>query len=358
MSSGFTSAGIVRKRMSEIFTAFASAIKEPTDPSDPTSSAFPPQTTLDNPDAYPGDPLVAIATAHAASTHEVWESLEGLQNNLDPSTANESYLRLVHAPRFGISTNSNLSTEDLRALIVDRGCSGVPMASASQIALCVPSVECATVVRSTLQNPVDGMPVNTAMLVIKGEPNWNDLAYALFAGMDFGLFDLVGDVQGVATNSVNDLCYRFQPACRVYAGLGIRARRNAGCGIFDGAFVRQTVAERLAAKYSGCGFGQYLSSSELIAEIGEIEGYVIESIGLQRRAKMLVGKNCADTAAPDVVIDDALVSWSTSDLCGYCRGEMWCKTYSDCIALRPWEFVAFDLAFTAASEVPQPTSCA
>ncbi len=358
MSSGFTGAGVVRKRMPEIFAEFRDRLKQPTDPNDPSSAAFGPQITLDNPDQHPGDSLVAIGTAHSASTHELWEALEGLQNNLDASTANERFLRLFHAPRSGISENSTLSKDDLRALILQRECEGVPMASPATVALCDPNVECATVVRSTLQNPVDGMPANTAMIVVKGTPDWSDLANEMYKRVDFGLFDLVGDIQTSASLSVSDLCYRFQPACRVFVGLEIRVRRLGNCGVLDQALVSQTVVERLKELYSGCGFGQAFTSASLIAEIGPIDGFAIESIGLRRRAPMLVGKGCTQTDAPDVVINDILTNWSSSQICGYCQGEFWCLEFLDCLKLKPWEFADFDLAFTQTSEITGPTACA
>ena len=86
--SGFTTSGIIRKRMADLYSDFALRIKE--------SGVFGTQTTVDAPDLFPADPLVQIMATTAGSLHELWEAVELWFSQLDPRTASGTYLEFLH----------------------------------------------------------------------------------------------------------------------------------------------------------------------------------------------------------------------------------------------------------------------
>ena len=107
--NGVTLFGVVRKRMDDLLRDFRDRLK--VDQNGNPSTVFGALTTLDNPDAYPGDGLVQLAAASSASDADLWEAVEFFFAQLDPNQSQGRYLERFHGiPRFGLSRDPATQT--------------------------------------------------------------------------------------------------------------------------------------------------------------------------------------------------------------------------------------------------------
>lgn len=344
MSTGLSAFGVVRKRMADLIIDFALRIKE--------GGAFGAQTTVDNPDDFPGDPLVAIATTAAASDAELWEAVELWYAQLDPETATGVYLDRMHGERVGIARASGQSDEDYRAAILAAIRSRPTRSDPATVAIQRPDIECARLIVSTLAAPVDGIPAPGAMLVVKGcNIDWQALAADLYQYVELGAWSLYGS-RGILYTPPTGGCigYYVQDAVPVFAGIDISVRLKAECGGPDLAAVKAYVMQVLQARYGACALGGAISASDVIAAVGPIDGAELLSVRFARRARQLVGSGCDTSALPAVTLCGASVPWVSAETCGYEAGEVWCAPDAPCLSLRPWEYLAFDSQFVTVSE--------
>lgn len=345
ITSGLTTFGVVRKLMADLFIDFSQRIKE--------NGSFGATTTLDNPDAYPGDPLVSLAAAASASDHELWEIVEHFYSQLDPTQASGVYLQRFHGDRLGLTQGVTETEENFRTRILNHVRNNISRVSRITVAEADANVSCAEIVRSTTAAPLNGIAAPAAMLVVKGSPaDANDFAQSIYDAVDVSVHNWVGDQSGQAT-TVNGGCleHRWQEACPVVVDVRVVGYfKDQFCVSTDADTVLATVLERLNAAYASCGFGTNLTSSELVLKIGEVGGFVVSRVDLRRRAKMLWGDGCDMSAAPVVTIDGTNVTWASSQMCGYCAGETWCDDYFSCLALNAWEYPVFDAQFASLAQ--------
>lgn len=347
-NDGLSTFGIVRKRMADLFSDFATRIKE--------NGAFGSQTTLDDPDNYAGDPLVAIASAASASTHELWEAVEFYYNQLDPNSAEGQFLQRLHADRFGINGTS-MSDEQLRSAVLTAAKTGVAMVTPTSLALADPAAKCAQLVLSKPNAPVPGLPAPGAMLVVNGNIDYDNLAQQLWERTDIGLYDWYGDTEAqVTTPNGGCITYRFQPACRVYIGVEVFGFTDTtACDDLDPSTVATSVLAALEAAYDGCEFGSRITNNRLRQILEAVDGFTFTGVRVKRIPKYLTCDINSDEYGeiPTVTIDGTPTVWSTDLACGFCAGDlMGCEDeYGLCVQLEPWEFADFELQFIEVTEV-------
>lgn len=344
MTAGLSTFGVVRKRMADLIIDFALRIKE--------GGAFGAQTTVDNPDSFPGDPLVAIATTSAASDAELWEAVELWYAQLDPETATGIYLERMHGERVGIARATGQSDADYRAAILAAIRARPTRSDPETVAVQRPDIECARLLVSTLAAPIDGIPAPGAMLIVKGcNIDWQAFAADLYSYVELGAWSLYGS-RGILYTPPSGGCigYQVQEAIPVFAAIDIGIRRKSACGGPDLAMIKAAIVAMLQANFGTCGLGAGLSGTDLIAALGPIADAEITHVRFARRARQLIGSGCDTADLPAVTICGVSQPWASAETCGYEAGEVWCDPDAPCLSLRPWEYMAFDAQFVTVSE--------
>lgn len=342
MSSGLSLFGIVRKRMSELYSDFAERIK--------AGGAFGPQTVLDQPDIYKGDPLVQLASAASASDSELWEAVEFYYAQFNLETASGVFLDRLHGDRAGVTRALDQSDTDFRAAIRTVLQVLPSRFDPTAIALNQPEVECAAGVVVTGD---DGCPAYE--LVIRGcKPDYQALAQALFDSADLGVYSMQGDIPvSVSTPNGGCVTYRFTEAQPIVIGVRVYGTATDGCSSIDD--VSALVSAALAAFQAGCSFGGQFDAAVLLPILTAIDGFQVTRVEVARRARQLVGINCDLSGLPQIEVCGETAAWATSITCGNAAGEIWCDTdFGGCADLQSFEYPIFDSQFI---EVIEGTSC-
>lgn len=350
-NSGLTSFGIIRRRMADLYREFADRLKE--------GGAFGPQTTVDEPDKFPGDPLVQIATAATASAHELWEAVEYFYAQLDYKTASGIYLERMHGTRVGVLRGVGETDEDYKQRLSQLIEARPSRSSPEAIAMARPDVECAAIVLSTTANPVEDIPAPGAMLVVKGcDIDYAALAQDLFNGVELGLHTWYGDIE-VGYGPPNGGCvqYRFQPAQPVFLAVEIIGYFTDPCMALTPESVIDTALGRLEPSILGCALGSRINAASVVTVIGQIDGFMVTGVRLARRAKQLVVGDCEPDGLISVELCGETIIWATSVVCGPGAGEVWCPGGQQCVDLRPWEYPTFDPRFITLTQDPTYGGC-
>jgi hypothetical protein len=348
--SGFTTFGIIRKRMADLYADFALRIKE--------TGVFGTQTTADAPDLFPADPLVQIMATTTASLHELWEVTELWYAQLDPRTASGSYLEFLHGQRLGIARASGQTDAEYRAAIL-AAFSRPARTDIVTVATARPDIDCAVLLTSTPDAPIDGVPVPGNALVVKGcNVDYDALAADIYAYVDLGVHHLYGEIRAFhAPETGGCVVYRFMEAKAIYVAIEVHGYYTDTCGQDPGTTVVTSVYERLRDTYSECGLGIGFNSATAAIAINEIPGFVVTEIRVARRAKQLWATDCPLTDAVQVTQCETLVPWATAETCGFNAGETWCAPAEGCLDIRPWEHVAFDPQFITVVEDTTAGGC-
>lgn len=341
--SGFTTFGIIRKRMADLYADFALRIKQ--------GGVFGTQTTADAPDLFPSDPLVQIMATASASTHELWEAVELFYAQLDPNTASGVYLEYLHGARLGITRDPGQTDAEYRAAI--QAALARPLRhDLTVVAAARPDISCAVLLTSTADAPIEGVPAPGNMLVVKGcDPDYTALAEDLYNSVELGLHQFYGDVTAsYQPPGGGCVTYKVQPAQPLFAAVEVHGYYTDSCGGSNADAVRSTVLARLQAEFDTCAVGTLLSTATAMRAIGALSGFIVTDVRLARRARQLWGNDCDPTDAPMVTICGVETPWVTSITCGFNAGEVWCPLSSSCMDARPWEYLAFDEQFITVVE--------
>lgn len=350
LASGFTTFGIIRKRLADIYADFALRIKE--------GGVFGTQTTADEPDLFATDPLVQIMTTTGASLHEVWEAVELWYSQLDPNTASGAYLEHLHGNRFGIARATGQSDADYRALIL----AALQRPTRNNLLTIIEArddVECAALLASTTAAPIEGIPAPGNAIVVKGcAVDYASIAEQLYNSVELGLHQFYGDIVA-SYKPANGGCvtYRFMEAIPVFAAIEVHGYFTEVCGSNDPDTIRAAVLAALNARLGVCALGGVFSSPLALASIGTLDGFVVTSVRVARRARQLWGSGCDAADAVRVTLCGVETPWATSITCGPGAGEVWCDPAEGCMTLAPWEYLAFDLDFVTLVEDATQGGC-
>lgn len=338
-SSGLTSFGIIRRRMADLYLNFATRIKE--------GGAFGTQTTVDQPDLFPGDPLVQIASASSASAHELWEAVELFYSQLDPETASGIYLERLHGARIGTARAIGQSDDEYRQIILQTMRQRPSRSDPASIAAARDDVDCARLVLSTIGAAVEGIPAPGAMLVVKGcSVDYQALAADLYNGVELGLHTWYGSVTaGHRPIAGGCVVYNFQPALTMFAAVRVTGYSVDACSTADHASVKAAILSKLRTAFVGCELGSGFNSALALGAIGQIDGFVVTGLTLARRPRQLIADGCPLDGLTTVMDCGVETPWASSITCGVGAGEVWCDAYQACLALLPWETLAFDEQF-------------
>lgn len=336
--SGYTTFGIIRKRMADIYLDFATRIK--------AGGAFGTQTTADLPDTFPTDPLVQIMTTTSASIHEVWEAVELWYSQLNPYTASGAYLEYLHGARVGLARADGQTDAEYRALILAK----TPFTSRMTldgVASAQGDIDCAVLLTSTPAAPIEGIPAPGNALVVKGcSVDYDALAQRLYETTELGLHQFYGNKTG-SYKIPNGGCvsYAFMDAVPVFVGINVTGYYTDECGTPDTAVTSAQVAAMLAVAYASCGLGVSVNFAAVLPLVATIAGFVPTGITFVRRPKQLGGVGCLEEGAAIVTVCGVEQPWATSVNCGHGAGEVWCNDYTQCLTLNPWEYPLFDAQF-------------
>ena len=341
--SGFTTFGIIRKRMSDLYADFALRIKE--------GGLFGTQTTADAPDTFPTDPLVQIMATTSASLHELWEAVELYYAQLDRRTATGVYLEYLHGQ--GIARAVGQSDDDYRAILLNASARPT-RTDIITVTTARPDIECAALVFSTAANPIDGIPVGAATVVVKGcngNVDYNALATDIFTHVELGTHQLYGPREGYhQVPGGSCITYKFTDAQPVYAALELIGYTTSACIPVTGAIDIPAAAASILQMFMGsCGIGNPISAPNVVQALAALPGFVVTDVRMARRARQLWGNACVPADAPKVMICGVETPWVTSITCGPTAGETWCAPSERCITPHPWEFVTFDAQFITTS---------
>lgn len=334
-ASGFTSFGIIRKRMADLYADFALRIKE--------SGSFGTQTTADAPDIFPTDPLVQIMATTSASLHEVWEAVELWYAQLDPNTAEGVYLEYLHGRRLGVSRAVGQGDPEYRTAILNLLGTKTPRTNIEILAAARPDVDCALLLTSTVENPLPNIPAPGNALVVKGaDIDFDALAQDIFTHVELGLHQFYGEQTGSVSASPC-VTYKFIKARPLFCSVQIKGRPVDACTATDIPSLKAEAALRLSAITNACILGSNISSADVLRALGDLPSMVVQDVKLARRAKLLTA--CDADNAPLVTIDGVEQPWANDKICGFDAGEVWCAEHSGCLPVLPWEYVAFDTQF-------------
>jgi hypothetical protein len=348
--SGFTTFGIIRKRMADIYADFALRIKE--------GGVFGTQTTADLPDTFPTDPLVQIMTTTSASLHEVWEAVELWYSQLDPRTASGVYLEHMHGLRLGISRASGQTDDEYRAVLL----AAVGRSTRTDIATVAaarPDIDCAQLVTSTVGVPIDGIPAPGNALVVKGcNIDYAALAADIYNQIDLGVHQFYGDIV-VPHSTENGGCVAmtFMEARPLLAQVNVTGYYVGECVTTTEAAVRTFVRDRLSASFSSCGLGVGINAATAMLAIAAIPNFIVTGITFGRRARMLLGDGCTMDEPPLVTYCGEDIEWTTTEVCGFNAGEVWCAATEACVLVHPWEFLLFDERYLTVIEDATQGGC-
>lgn len=341
--TGLTSTGLDRPTFNELVAGINAHLKSVVGPDG--TPCFGAETTLDDIEANAGDPLVELVTAFAASKHEIYELLEGLTQNLDPSQANEYFLKTLHACAAGLTLGPDEDIERFRARICDRR---VPCVTRIEEALNdLPSVVCSGIVKGPYG---DKIAAGETMLVVRGNPTAEELGNAWWKYLPGE--NLTGDTS-YNWDGPDGRCHKlfYQPACRVMFELLIYGEEDP-CGDYS---LKDAASQIIAAAKIayGCDFGGTLSGPRLSTLLPiPLPGVAIQTIDIRPRPRQLVGAvngvKCEDDNAVLVTLDnnEEPEQWTSASVCGCCPGQFWCENapWLCDYTLKPWEFPDFDIA--------------
>ena len=355
--SGFTTFGIIRKRMSDLFSDFAARIKE--------NGVFGTQTTADLPDQFATDPLVQIMATTSASLHEVWEAVELYYAQLDPRSADGIYLENMHGLRLGIARGAGQTVESYRSAIL----SAIQRPTRNHIttiASARPDIDCAVLLTTTPDYQIPGIPTPGNVLVVKGCPSgtaetidYDALAEDIFNSVELGVHQLYGDKTGThAPNASSCITYQFMEAQPLFVAVEVDGYFTSSCGSSELAAQKSAIAVVLKDVYSSCGLGSTVNEFIIRNALTRLSGFVATSIRLARRAPQLWGDGCAPVGAPLVEICGKTIPWVTSKTCGIGAGEIWCAPSTDCVNVNPWEYILVDEQFITVQEDETKGGCA
>lgn len=338
--SGYTTFGIIRKRMADLYADFALRIKE--------SGVFGTQTTADLPDSFPTDPLVQIMSTTSASLHEVWEAVELWYTQLDPRTASGTYLEYMHGLRLGIARGVGQSDADYRIAIL-AALARPTRTDIATVAAARPDIDCAVLLTSTVDNPLPNVPTPGNVLVVKacaGVVDYHALACDIYASVELGVHEFYGEQIGsCVTPTGGCVLYKFSEAQPLFAAVQVTGYYTAACAGTAQVDVTASVLAKLNAAYASCAIGADVNTAVMFPVLGTIEGFVVTDIKLARRPRQLWFNDCDPATAPKVTICAKEVPWVTSITCGLTAGEVWCAPAVPCLILNPWEYIAFDAQF-------------
>jgi hypothetical protein len=344
-TSGLTTFGIIRKRMADLYADFALRIKE--------GGVFGTQTTADLPDTFPTDPLVQIMTTTTASLHELWEAVEFYYAQLDPKTASGVFLDNLHGQRVGIARGVGQTDESYREAILS-ALARPTRNHIETVASARPDIDCAILLTSTVTDPIVGIPAPGNALVLKGcgVVDYNALAKDIYDTIELGPHQLHGDVIGsYAPNATSCATYRFFEADPIFPAMAIQGYFTATCGVTDIAAIKTTITATLNALYSACGLGAQLNAAVVTATLANLAGFIVTDVKLARRSRELWPMPCPDlSAATTVSICGVVTPWVTHEICGLKAGEVWCPPTSDCLQVKPWEYISIDPQFITVVE--------
>lgn len=349
--SGFTTFGIIRKRMADIYSDFALRIKE--------SGVFGTQTTADAPDLFPTDPLVQIMATTSASLHELWEVVELWFAQLDPRTASGTYLEFLHGSRLGIARAGGQTDSEYRAAILS-AFSRPARTDIVTVATARPDIDCAVLLTSSTEAPIEGIPTPGNALVVKGcGVDFQALATDIYTYVDLGVHHLYGEVVAYHQPAVGGcITYNFMEAKAVFAAVEVHGYYTDTCGLSPESDVLAAIYARLRDTYSECGLGIGFNAATASLAIGAITGFVVTDIRIARRAKELWPDGCALDDATHVMLCGVSTPWATSTTCAFDAGETWCAPVDGCLSILPWEHVSFDPQFITVVEDLTQGGCA
>ena len=343
--TGFTTNGIDRKTQPELLAELSDHLKAVLDENG--NPVFGGCTTLDDPVANAGDPLVELGMATTASLHELWEGVENTFQNFDPSQASGYWLDTFHGCASGLTREPGESDAALQKRICERRNPAVPRFGVAASGL--DGVSAADFVCTAYPPKI---PAGSGMLVVKGEPDPDDIGDTWYYYAPPGK-DLVGEsfVDWVGPDGV---CrrIRYQQACRVFVELCIVGRADP-CGKYSLKDAAQTIIDDAKDQLS-CRFGISVNGLEMMALGERLPGVFVQEIKVRRRPRQLVlagtdGEPCADGVLVSIDGGDP-EPWVSSNICGCCPGEVWCGDFECSTQLKPWEFPDFDAVFCVTEE--------
>lgn len=350
LATGFTTFGIVRKRLADIYGDFALRIKE--------SGVFGTQTTVDAPDTFPSDPLVQIMVTTGASIHEVWEAVELWYTQLDPATASGAYLEHLHGSRLGILRAPGQTDTEYRATLLN----ALVRPNRNNLLTVLDArtdVECAALLTSTVDNPIEGIPAPGNAIVVKGcNLDYAAMAGDLYNSVELGLHQFYGDKIGSHMPAAGGcVTYRFMEAEPLYVALEVHGYYTEVCGTNGASTVQAAVLAAMQRAFPSCRIGEGLNTATAMTAIGVLSGFVVTGVSMARRARQLWGNGCDPADAPKVTICGTETAWVSSITCGTNPGEVWCPPAPGCLDIKPWEYVALDAQFITVVEDPTKGGC-
>ena len=337
---GKITAGFLRKTQPELLDDLNTHLKDAED--EKGFKPFSGCTTLDDPVAYAGDPLVELGMAVTGSTHELYEDVECLLQNMDPAQASGAYLDTMHACAAGVTRNECERDGSFRRRICNRRRPGYPRMAGQ--ALTLPGVDGAELLNTPYPPKVG---TGEAMLIVKGGVTTDELGDLWHNFKPPGL-TLVGEESHEWTNPLDGICHTipYQPACRIFIDILVCGYADP-CGDATLKEAAMEIIERAKEAY-GCIIGQSISGLQL-AKLGcDIDGVIIQSVKMRRRAPQLVysagGEPCEGDVSVILKEGEDAVPWVRSNVCGCCKGEIWKDEWFPSLDLRPWEYPDFDAA--------------
>ena len=343
--------GIIVGKQAELFYDLAEKVRN--------SGAFGSSTVLDAPDQFAADPLVQLAVALTASDSDCWLALEYLQNQLDPNTANGRFLIEFHLVRYGIDA-TGMREAEAKALLKQLQANGVKPSSPEAAVMRIPSVKFAKTLYSKPRALIPPLNAGENMLIVMPKTNQTipsgAVAEALFNNIGDGFYNWVGDVQDTYEYQGHCYPYYYQPASRVVVAVKIFGNLN-DCAPVAWHDPANTLIDKVncAMQFD---LGAKMDGQQLLQLLGPTPGININRIEVQRRPKPLVPTECLSTADSLTFKDcngvESTELWASDKICGYARGEIWCKDFVDCLNLNPWEYPTLHASFFEFVEEASP----
>ncbi|GHA66334.1 hypothetical protein GCM10009007_03510 [Formosimonas limnophila] len=296
------------------------------------SGVLPSPNALMDADANASDPMVQMYAGFSAALSEVYLQVEALQNQLDYRTADVNWLAALHGSRFGIDLTGRTEA-DARKLIEQLDKDGVRNGDLVIAAMRAENVAYAKAVYGT-----------ETMLIVQNKQGEvipdGAIAQQLYEGIPTGFYTLVGDK--VDTYVLDGECYdyRYQPAERVIIALEIHGQISE-CAPDQWAQIANQVVKTFNCekRYS---LGGTVGSVEILQSIEKIAGVKLNSVKISKRGAKFIAEECApelvDFYDCDGVLETVDFTNKSPQECANSAGYFWCKDFSDCVPMKPWEY--------------------
>lgn len=312
------------KKQNEILREMAVALE--------ASGVLPSPNALMDADENASDPMVQMYAGFAGAVSEVYLQVEGLQNQLDYRTANANWLAALHGSRFGVDLSGKTESE-ARALIAQLDKDGVKNGDPVTAVLAVENVAYAKAIYG-----------QETMLIVQNKQGQSiadgAIAQALYEGVPPGFYTFVGDK--LDTYVFNGECkeYRYQPAERVIIGLEIHGQISE-CAPEQWAKIANQIVKSFNCEKRFV-LGGTVGANEILQSIEKIDGVKLNSVKITKRG----AKFAIDGCPPEMVdfydchgvLESVDFTNPNPAECANSAGYFWCKDYSDCVSLKPWEY--------------------